>query len=536
MSSNQALLELSSDEEADFAQEDQEPAVEDESNNILNLNNLEVRAFLLKGTSYCSIDLPPYFDFNPLIKAVVAKLGDRDLTGFCRQIPRANGAGTKGDDPSSHEDVDYKLINNKDGRYAWRPFQLIHPAIYVSLVHKITEAATWTTIVNRFREFAGNPKICCLSIPIESKTKRSDKAEMVSHWWHDVEQKSIEIALDYQYLTQTDITDCYGAIYTHSVAWAMHDKEVAKARRDDRTLIGNVIDKNLQAMSNGQTNGIPQGSVLMDFIAEMILGYADLQLSRRLASRPEVIDYQILRYRDDYRIFTNNPSDGEMIVKLITEILIELGLKVNPQKTYTSGSVIRASVKEDKIYWINNIKSGRSLQKHLLIIHTLAIKHPNSGSLAIALSDFYKRVAKYRRTNENVTVLISIITDIAYKNPRIYPIASAILSKLISFLSDDERDTIVLKVKNRFQSIPNTGLMDLWLQRITCTYNRAEHYNEPLCKVVVGEDVPIWGSDWLRPELGDLIVPAGIIDQAVLESMKPVIRSNEFSLFDTYPV
>jgi hypothetical protein len=29
----------------------------------------------------------------------------------------------------------------------------------------------------------------------------------------------------------------------------------------------------MQGMNYGQTNGIPQGSVLMDFIAEMVLGF-----------------------------------------------------------------------------------------------------------------------------------------------------------------------------------------------------------------------------------------------------------------------
>jgi hypothetical protein len=40
----------------------------------------------------------------------------------------------------------------------------------------------------------------------------------------------------------------------------------------------------------------------MDFIAEMVLGYIDECLSRCL---DEKMDYRIIRYRDDYRIFTN---------------------------------------------------------------------------------------------------------------------------------------------------------------------------------------------------------------------------------------
>ena len=39
-------------------------------------------------------------------------------------------------------------------------------------------------------------------------------------------------------------------------------------------------------MNYGQTNGIPEGSILTDFIAEIVLGYIDLQLSEKL-TKPE---------------------------------------------------------------------------------------------------------------------------------------------------------------------------------------------------------------------------------------------------------
>ena len=79
----------------------------------------------------------------------------------------------------------------------------------------------------------------------------------------------------------TDITDCYGSIYTHSIPWALHTKEKAKKEKATKKLIGNIIDFLLQKMSYDQTNGIPQGSVLMDFIGEIVLGYADLELTKK---------------------------------------------------------------------------------------------------------------------------------------------------------------------------------------------------------------------------------------------------------------
>jgi hypothetical protein len=53
---------------------------------------------------------------------------------------------------------------------------------------------------------------------------------------------------------------------------ALYGKEEAKDNRHKSSL-GNDVDKLIRSMRYGQTNGIPQGSVLMDFIAEMVLGY-----------------------------------------------------------------------------------------------------------------------------------------------------------------------------------------------------------------------------------------------------------------------
>ena len=74
-------------------------------------------------------------------------------------------------------------------------------------------------------------------------------------------------------------------------------------------------------MSYGQTNGIPQGSTLMDFIAEILLGYADCLLYNKLKEK-KISDYRILRYRDDYRIFVHSSQEGELVVKVLTETLL----------------------------------------------------------------------------------------------------------------------------------------------------------------------------------------------------------------------
>ncbi len=486
---------------------------------ILDLTVDEARTFLLKQESYCTIDLPPYFHFDDLLAGVGKALVGNDLSSVQSGKPR------------NHEDINHLILNNKDGRHAWRPLQLIHPALYVSLVDRLTEESHWSTIYDRFVEFSRLKRIKCLSLPVESLTDEKDKAEQVAHWWHEVEQKSIELALDYEYVVHADITDCYGAIYTHSIAWAIHGKCEAKNNRSDQTLIGNIVDNHIQDMCHGQTNGIPQGSVLMDFIAEMVLGYADLELAEGI-DKQSVTDYLVLRYRDDYRIFVNNPQDGEKILKCLTEVMIGLGLKLNATKTTASGLVISESIKPDKLAWIKRRRWDRSLQKHLLIIYDHSMEYPNSGSVAVALADYYRRLKRYE-TIEHSLPLISVIVDIAYRNPRTYAICSAILSKLLSFLKRKrEKKSVIEKIVKRFSQIPNTGHMEIWLQRISLPFPPDMAFEEPLCHLVRGEDASIWNNDWISSQdLKKALDAKLIFDRDIAEKLEPIVPTEEVELF-----
>lgn len=488
---------------------------------VLELDCVAASAFFLKGDSYCNLDLPPYILFDALIDGVRKLLDGKNLSDLSSK-------------PRDHDDVNHTILNNKDGKYAWRPFQLIHPALYVSLVHHLTEETAWQLVRDRFKAFSVNPKIACLSLPVMSLTEEKDKAGQINHWWHAVEQHSIELSLDYQFLFETDITDCYGSIYTHSIAWALHTKpkEKDKKMRSNETLLGNQIDWHIQDMRYGQTNGIPQGSVLMDFIAEMVLGLADLELSEKI-KEAGIENYKILRYRDDYRIFVNNPQDGERIIKFLTEVTIGLGLKLNPGKTKASSEVVRASIKADKLAWICRKHSERSLQKYLFIIHDHAHSHPNAGSLVVALGDFHKRLSRQKKSLKQVMPLIAIVADIACRNPRTYAVCAVIIGKLLSYLeSTVEKLAVIEKIKARFEQIPNTGHLQIWIQRLTHPLSQEIAYEEPICKLVAGGTVALWNCKWINDKkLKKAISQADIIDREKLAGMEPVPPVSEIELF-----
>ncbi len=499
---------------------------------VLNMRAPEARAFFLKSESYCSVDLPPYFAFGSLLTEVSNVVSGKQLSSLSEK-------------PRDHEGVNYTILSNKDGRHAWRPFQLIHPAIYVSLVEQITNQDRWELIRKRFEVFQKAGPIQCLSIPLQASAESRDNAAQIQNWWQGIEQRSIELSLKYDYMFHADIMDCYAAIYTHSIAWALHGKETAKTKRNtkrnDKPLIGNVIDGHIQDMRHGQTNGIPQGSVLMDFVAEMVLGYADLELAKRLKDEEDIDDYRILRYRDDYRIlryrddyrlFVHGPQIGEAILKTLTEVLIDLGLKLNTTKTLASQQVVAHSLKPDKHAWLRRRQGDRNLQKHLLVIHAHGMDFPNAGSLTVALTHFHQRLSKVKQIS-NPRVLISIAVDIAYTSPRTFPVCAAIISKLLSVLdTDDERIGVIEKVYSKLSKLPNTGHMEIWLQRISHSMKPDHEYRENLCRLVKGEDVQVWKNDWIKcQKLKEAVDPSKIIQEKKLRALKPVVTEKEIAVF-----
>lgn len=481
---------------------------------VINMNEKEARNFFLKPESYFNLEMPEYFNFGNIINDTLKKIGtEKDFKKF------------KCGNPRDYETINYKMICNKDGKYGWRPFEIIHPLKYIELVNLITQRDFWTFIKNRFKSFSKNKKIQCCSIPVESPSKKYDKKSSILTWWSQFEQKSISYSLKYNYMATADITNCYPSIYTHSIAWALHTREYCKQHRTD-PIVGNLIDNIMQDLSYGQTNGIPQGSALTDFIAEMVLGYADELLSERLKN---IDNYEILRYRDDYRIFSNEKSVVELIMKELTDVLSSLNLKINNSKTNVFSDVITGSIKDDKLFCIENRIKEDNLENTLLAIRSIGIKYPNSGSLYKLLVSLYKnKISKSKSRINSLDQNVSIIVDIMYNNPRTYNVCVAILGKILEPLKPKNRMKIIDDIIKKFDNVPNIDYLNIWLQRLTIIDNRKLEYRTPLCKKIYSDNY-IWESGWLNFDLDE----KSIIDEDVINNISYSIPNEVVDKFNS---
>lgn len=483
----------------------------------------------MKNESYCNFNLPAYFDFSSILN---------DIDNLFHQYSENLNSCFQVNNAKQSENCNYMIYTNKDGKLAYRPFQLINPIIYVYIVREITKNENWTKIQNRFRDFSSD-KIECTSIPLEMRN-RSNTAGQILNWWEKIEQKSISLFMEFDFLFETDIADCYSSIYTHSIAWGVETKEVAKQHRRHFENLGNTIDTLIQCMQNGQTNGIPQGSVLMDFIAEIVLGYIDELLTKRLCDE-NITEYKILRYRDDYKIFTNNQNTGFKILKMLSTILVPFGLKLNTSKTKQSSDIILNSIKPDKLDWFNqigNIEKLKTYEKRLLLIYQHSLKHLNSGSIAVALLEFSKDLEndiqhehKKYMYEKYINQIVSITLKIMIDNPKTIPICCSIISNLLSQVENLEgKNFIINSMYNKINKQAYSDYAIIWLQRIT----RKEFDLEISKFIDESYSMKLWDVSWVgsNSSFNRPFISPSIIDRTKFEQMTEVLFTQEIDIFN----
>lgn len=481
---------------------------------LLDMDCESAKKYFLQGKVYCNINLPSYFNFDYILVEAERNLKGKKLKDFYASknaVAKVNSS--------------FDISFNKDGAYQWRKLSIINPLIYFDLVRIITEQENWEFIKKRFREFANNEKIVCTSLPINA----SNLTEKIIHqWWSTFEQEIISMSAKYDIMGVTDIANCYSSIYTHTVSWALYGKKYAKENKSKDNL-GSKIDSSLSAMHYGQTNGIPEGSGLTDFIAEIILGYADMQIAKKLEKKG-IDDYKILRYRDDYRIFSDDKSIIDVVLKVISEILLDLNLKLNAKKTYISSNILEDSIKPDKLFLLDHNLSTENPQKRLYSIWKLADNYPGCGGVIKELQKFGRDLDRFQYVQFYNKQLIAIVINIMTISSKYYPSCVFILSKLMS--NCDSCDATIDAVFNKFAKIPNTDYLEIWLQRITIKNEYCSRtYESQLCKKVSNpKEEKIWDWSWLQ--MRDKEKLDNIIDEENLDKMGAIMSSEEISLFN----
>ena len=544
---------------------------------IFDLSADEALDFLMQNDRYVTTEMPEYLNFDPVLAFAREHIADTSIDKCLKDI-----------NPENMSDANYDIMLNKDGRYAVRVLSLSNPFLYYLLAREICTPEHWAAILDDFKVFGSAPHIQAVGIPVIPADKEDfHKATTILNWWSRFEQMAVKLSLDYRYMFVTDITNCYGTIELQTVEKALSRKGTA-SEVDVKTDIVRI----LTMLRQGRNIGLPQGSTLYDIVAEIVLGYADMLLREALERDGITEGYEILRYRDDYKIFANDKDLLERISYKLQHVLEGLNLRLNSAKTRISDSIITDSIKPDKLAYIYNtpIYNNKKqcdfdgIQKQLLFILQFGRQYPNCGQMRMLLSklstwieEYIENVAKNQKSKakpkveakpgeedaedkktqkrpgtiiEDIMAMSAIAAQIAAENLNSAHYALKVISQVLSTISDEQvengkqasKDEIVTKVLNRLGSMQNSDYLKIWLQNLAVKaeykgdYSFADGKGNGLCHLVCGADANLWNNSFLTPAYLEGFDATAVVDDAVLHNDTPVMQfKHRFSYDDSTP-
>ncbi len=106
------------------------------------------------------------------------------------------------------------------------------------------------------------------------------------------------------------------------------------------------------------------------------------------------------------------------------------------------------------------------------------------------------------KLKEDIRPIVYIIADMMINNPRTFVSCALVLSNVLKFVADDDDDEkleLLEQIKEKFEPIFGTGILNIWLQRISFHINSYMEYGEVLCSIVSGVHAVsherVWNSE-----------------------------------------
>jgi len=240
-------------------------------------------------------------------------------------------------------------------------------------------------------------------------------------------------------LLHADISRYYSTIYTHTIPWALHTKNTAKSKRNDKSYSGNVIDTCIRNTQDKQTLGIPIGPDTSLIISEIIGTAMDIRLSQDL-NNMRIKGY---RYIDDYFLFFSNWAQAEQATSKLQGITKYFELELNPNKVELielPESLIEPWVSELRSYEFRTTSEKAQMNDILNYFDKSFMYsklYPNNSVLKYSI----KRTANLDVKPGNWSLYESFLLKSAILEPSVLKIVLEILVKYLNkrYLLDDSK-------------------------------------------------------------------------------------------------
>jgi hypothetical protein len=241
-------------------------------------------------------------------------LGFANLMISARSLPADFGkVASKGNDFPTAKWGRYSLAR---GGLFRRPLAVCNPVPHFMLCKELM--VEWVTVVQRLNGTAlaaTSPDFKSAGRAIDGKWPQSSRPDFARN-----------CRAGRRFVLQTDISRFYSSIYTHSIPWALHGKDFAKANRG-LNVVGNRIDYWVRMGQDQQTMGIPIGPDTSLVLSELLMQRCDDALVKRL---PKLTGY---RFIDDYELCFKTRTEAEDAYHVLESCLSDFELALNTKKT-----------------------------------------------------------------------------------------------------------------------------------------------------------------------------------------------------------
>ena len=126
--------------------------------------------------------------------------------------------------------------------------------------------------------------------------------------------------------------------------------------------------------------------------------------------------------------------------------------------------------------------------------------------------------------------IASIITDIAFNNPKSIPICCAIISKLFDKM--DEPTSIKKLIYNKLINMPNSGFAQIWMQRMFKSEFESLSFSEKMCALYNGNSA-LWNNTWINSCATMMLdaINTPIFQQDEFDRLDNTISNDEVDIF-----
>jgi len=225
-----------------------------------------------------------------------------------------------------------------------RQLGIPHPIAYQQLCKCLKN--NWYNICEHFEKYTSFQSYKISRIHIRKMKNNQSLFGMNYKNWKIDGTPEPDLILGKKYLVETDITNFFPSIYTHSLPWALIGKAIAKTNRNNKFWYNN-IDHCIQNLKNGETHGLLIGPHASNLISEIIMTVIDYNLYHKGWD-------SFVRSIDDYVCYVNTFDEGQKFISDLSEELREFDLAINYKKTSVSKLPLAST--EHWIRQINTIK------------------------------------------------------------------------------------------------------------------------------------------------------------------------------------